>query len=62
MENQKYTNEDYERELQERYYDVQRKSLLARQFIGSGMGLKASVRKAKKFERSVHSAIKQSNG
>lgn len=61
MENQKYTNEDYERDLQERYYNVQRKSLLARHFIANGMGLKASIRKAKEFERSVHSAIKQSN-
>lgn len=58
MENQKYTNEDYERELQERYYGMQRKSLLARQLIANGVGLKVAVRKAKKFERSVHSAIK----
>ena len=58
MENQKYTNEDYERELQERYYGMQRKSLLARQLIANGVGLKAAVRKAKNFERSVHSAIK----
>lgn len=49
MENQKYTNEDYERDLQERYYNVQRKSLLARHFIANGMGLKASIRKAKEF-------------
>lgn len=51
MENQKYTNEDYERELQERYYGMQRKSLLARQLIANGMGLKESVRKAKEFEK-----------